>query len=159
MFPNIFLRVRVDYSKNYPKTPQIPPHAYLARPIGISQDKSAVEMKNKKVAYLRGNIRSPLSIPGVQDRKQAKAVSKTIPKFRAQFLMPWWTIELRLVLQTIKSAHWTITMETKNAVWHVYSKVFRSLQVYNGENFQLTLKISTSRNQNFQYNQKPKHCK
>ena len=43
--------------------------------------------------------------------------------------MPWWTMELRRVLQMIKSAHCTTTMETKKAVWHVYSSVFLSRYV------------------------------
>lgn len=41
--------------------------------------------------------------------------------------MPWWTIELRRVLQTMRSAHWTITIEMKNEVWQVYSRIFRFL--------------------------------
>ncbi|KYN38457.1 hypothetical protein ALC56_07164, partial [Trachymyrmex septentrionalis] len=38
-------------------------------------------------------------------------------------------IELRRVLQTIKSAHCTITIDTKKAVWQVNSSVLRSLYV------------------------------
>ncbi|EZA51213.1 hypothetical protein X777_09890 [Ooceraea biroi] len=34
-------------------------------------------------------------------------------------------IELRRVLQTIRSAHCTITIDTKNAVWQVNSNVLR----------------------------------
>ena len=44
-------------------------------------------------------------------------------------LMPWWTIELRLVLHTMRSAHCTTTMDTKKAVWHVYSTCFLALYV------------------------------
>lgn len=39
-------------------------------------------------------------------------------------------IELRRVLQMIKSAHCTTTMETKKAVWQVYSMSLRDLYVY-----------------------------
>ena len=45
------------------------------------------------------------------------------------FFMPCWNTEFFLVLQMIKSAHCTITMDTKKAVWQVYSKIFRSLSV------------------------------
>lgn len=79
--------------------------------------------------HLSGNMRNPLSIPGVYERKAARAVSKIKPKLRAQLRIPWWTIELRRVLQMIKSAHCTTTMETKKAVWHVYSNVFLSRYV------------------------------
>lgn len=79
--------------------------------------------------YLSGNMRRPLSIPGVYDRKAASAVSKIKPKLSAQLRIPWWTIELRRVLQIIKSAHCTTTMDTKKAVWHVYSNVFLSRYV------------------------------
>lgn len=76
--------------------------------------------------YLSGNIRRPLSMPGVYDRTAANTVSNTKPKLRAQFRMPWWKSELRRVLQMIKSAHCTTTIDTKNAVWQVYSSVLRS---------------------------------
>lgn len=76
--------------------------------------------------HLSGNMRRPLSMPGVYDRTAANIVSNTRPKLSAQFLMPWWKIELRRVLQMIKSAHWTTTMDTKNAVWQVNSSVLRS---------------------------------
>lgn len=76
--------------------------------------------------HFRGYIRSPLSIPGVYERKAASAVSKMMPKLRAQLRIPWCTIELRRVLQIIKSAHCTTTMDTKNAVWQVYSRALRS---------------------------------
>ena len=39
--------------------------------------------------------------------------------------MPCWKIELRRVLQMMRSAHCTITMLTKKAVWHVNSSTFR----------------------------------
>ena len=73
---------------------------------------------------------SPLSIPGVYDRNAASAVSKSSPKFSMWFFMPCWNTELRLVLQMIRSAHWTITIDTKNAVWHVNSRILRSLYVH-----------------------------
>lgn len=38
--------------------------------------------------------------------------------------MPCWKTEFRLVLQMIRSAHWTTTMLTKKAVWHVNSTTF-----------------------------------
>lgn len=38
--------------------------------------------------------------------------------------MPCWKTEFLLVLQMIRSAHWTMTMLTKNAVWHVNSTIF-----------------------------------
>lgn len=68
------------------------------------------------VTHLRGYMRRPLSMPGQYDRKAASAVSKTRPKFSAQLRMPWCTIELRRVLHTIRSAHWTTTIDTKKAV-------------------------------------------
>merc|ERR1719352_1912268 len=37
--------------------------------------------------------------------------------------MPCWNTEFFLVLQMIRSAHWTTTMDTKKAVWQVYSKI------------------------------------
>ena len=39
----------------------------------------------------------------------------------------WVRMEFFLVLQMIKSAHCTTTMLTKNAVWHVYSRILRWL--------------------------------
>uniref|UniRef100_A0A6B0U5M6 Putative secreted protein n=1 Tax=Ixodes ricinus TaxID=34613 RepID=A0A6B0U5M6_IXORI len=50
--------------------------------------------------------------------------------FRTWFLMPWCRMEFLLVLQMIKSAHCTMTMETKKAVWQVYSRVLRFLYVH-----------------------------
>lgn len=79
--------------------------------------------------HLSGYIRRPLSIPGQYERNAANAVSNTNPKFNAQFRIPWWTIEFRRVLQIIKSAHCTTTIDTKKAVWHVNSSVFRSRYV------------------------------
>jgi len=38
--------------------------------------------------------------------------------------MPCWKTEFLLVLQMIRSAHWTTTMLTKKAVWHVNSTTF-----------------------------------
>lgn len=69
-----------------------------------------------RITYLSGYMRRPLSMPGQYDRKAASAVSNTRPKFSAQLRMPWCTIELRRVLHTIRSAHWTTTMDTKKAV-------------------------------------------
>jgi len=37
----------------------------------------------------KGYILRPLSMPGQYDKKAARAVSNTKPKFNAQFLMPW----------------------------------------------------------------------
>lgn len=85
--------------------------------------------KKQNKTHFSGYIRRPLSIPGQYDKNAANAVSNTKPKFNAQFRMPWWTIELRRVLHTIKSAHCTTTIETKNAVWQVYSSVLRSRYV------------------------------
>lgn len=70
-------------------------------------------------------------MPGVYERKAASNVSNIRPKFNAQLRMPWCTMELRLVLQMIRSAHCTTTIDTKNAVWQVYSRVFLSRYVYN----------------------------
>ena len=78
---------------------------------------------------LRGYIRSPLSMPGQYERKAAKRVSKQSPKLSIPFFIPCWNTEFFLVLQMIKSAHWTITMDTKKAVWQVYSRIFRSLLI------------------------------
>merc|ERR1739838_320775 len=36
--------------------------------------------------------------------------------------MPCWNTEFFLVLQMIRSAHWTTTMETKKAVWQESSR-------------------------------------
>merc|ERR1712106_506157 len=36
--------------------------------------------------------------------------------------MPCWNTEFFLVLQMTRSAHCTTTMETKKAVWQVYSR-------------------------------------
>lgn len=40
------------------------------------------------------------------------------------YFIPCWKSDSLLVLQMIRSAHCTMTMETKNAVWHVYSNFF-----------------------------------
>lgn len=71
-------------------------------------------------------MRRPFSMPGQYERNAASTVSKTRPKFKAQLRMPCWKIELRRVLQMIRSAHCTTTIEMKKAVWQVYSKVLRS---------------------------------
>lgn len=55
-------------------------------------------------------------MPGVYERMAANNVSNTIPKFKAQFLIPWWKMELRRVLQIMISAHCTTTIDTKKAV-------------------------------------------
>jgi hypothetical protein len=39
-----------------------------------------------KSTHFKGYILKPLSIPGQYDKKAARAVSNTSPKFRAQFL-------------------------------------------------------------------------
>ena len=78
---------------------------------------------------LSGYMRRPLSMPGVYERKQARHVSKTRPKLSAQLSMPCWRMQLRRVLQMIRSVHCTITIATKNAVWHVYSSTLRSAYV------------------------------
>lgn len=44
--------------------------------------------------------------------------------------MPCWKTEFLLVLQMIRSAHWTTTMLTKKAVWHVNSTTFLCSYVY-----------------------------
>uniref|UniRef100_A0A1A9ZK35 Uncharacterized protein n=1 Tax=Glossina pallidipes TaxID=7398 RepID=A0A1A9ZK35_GLOPL len=75
---------------------------------------SRIDLKN-----ITGYMRRPFSMPGQYERKAAKMVSNTKPKFKAQFLMPCWNIEFRRVLQMIKSAHCTTTIDTKNAVWQV----------------------------------------
>lgn len=76
--------------------------------------------------HFSGYMRRPLSMPGQYDRKAANTVSNTKPKFNAQFRMPCWKTEFRRVLQMIKSAHCTTTIDTKKAVWQVYSSVLRS---------------------------------
>lgn len=40
------------------------------------------------------------------------------------YFIPCWRMEFRLVLQMIRSAHWTMTMLAKKAVWQVYSTIF-----------------------------------
>lgn len=58
---------------------------------------------------------------------------RALPKLRARegvqpqagpHFMPCWKTEFRLVLQMIRSAHWTTTMLTKKAVWQVNSTTF-----------------------------------
>lgn len=44
---------------------------------------------------------------------------------RGTYIMPWWTMELRRVLQIMRSAHCTMTMAMKKAVWQVYSSTLR----------------------------------
>jgi len=39
-----------------------------------------------------------------------------------------WKTEFFLVLQMMRSAHWTTTMDTKKEVWQVYSRIFLSLK-------------------------------
>ena len=73
-----------------------------------------------------GYMFNPLSIPGVYDRKAARAVSKAMAKFNTQLSMPWLKMERHLVLQIITSDHCTMTMETKKAVWQVYSRILQS---------------------------------
>ena len=46
------------------------------------------------------------------------------------YFIPCWKMELILVLQISRSAHCTITMLTKNPVWHVYSSVLRWAKLY-----------------------------
>uniref|UniRef100_A0A1B0C680 Uncharacterized protein n=1 Tax=Glossina palpalis gambiensis TaxID=67801 RepID=A0A1B0C680_9MUSC len=72
-------------------------------------------------------MRRPFSMPGQYERKAAKMVSNTKPKFKAQFLMPCWNIEFRRVLQMIRSAHCTTTIDTKNAVWHLLVEFLKAL--------------------------------
>lgn len=102
--------------------------------------------------HLRGNILRATSMPGQYDRKAASAVSSNRPKMRIRFLrkqrrakvrtttmcvswsesrsftctyfIPCWRIEFLLVLQMIRSAHWTTTMLAKKAVWQVNSTIF-----------------------------------
>merc|ERR1719427_695949 len=38
--------------------------------------------------------------------------------------MPCWNTEFFLVLQMMRSAHCTTTIDTKKAVWQVYSRIF-----------------------------------
>lgn len=40
------------------------------------------------------------------------------------YFMPCWKREFLLVLQMIRSAHWTTTMLTKKLVWQVNSTIF-----------------------------------
>ena len=63
-----------------------------------------------------GYILNPLSIPGVYERIAARIVSKHMPKLSMWLVMPCWNTESFRVLQIIKSAHCTMTIETKNAV-------------------------------------------
>ena len=44
--------------------------------------------------------------------------------------MPWWMMEFLRVLQMSRSVHCTITMDIKNAVWHVNSSTLRWAYVY-----------------------------
>ena len=45
-------------------------------------------------------------------------------KKNSTHFIPWWKSDNLLVLQMIKSAHCTTTIDTKKAVWQVYSKIF-----------------------------------
>ena len=45
-------------------------------------------------------------------------------KHSSAYFIPCWKSESLLVLQMSRSAHWTTTIDTKNAVWHVYSSFF-----------------------------------
>lgn len=54
----------------------------------LKQYRNGISQIEENVTYLRGYIRSPLSIPGVYDKKHANAVSNTKPKFKAQLRMP-----------------------------------------------------------------------
>lgn len=40
------------------------------------------------------------------------------------YFMPCWKREFLLVLQMMRSAHWTMTMLAKKLVWQVYSTIF-----------------------------------
>lgn len=40
------------------------------------------------------------------------------------YFMPWWKSEFLLVLQMIRSAHWTTTMLAKKLVWQLNSMIF-----------------------------------
>ena len=66
-----------------------------------------------------------------QNRKLNGAQHKT-------YVIPWWTTELRRVLQMMRSVHCTITMAVKKAVWHVYSSTLRWAYVCNGNAFALS---------------------
>ena len=46
------------------------------------------------------------------------------------YVIPWCMMEFLRVLQIIRSVHCTITIDMKNAVWHVYSSTFRWAYVY-----------------------------
>ena len=47
------------------------------------------------------------------------------------YVLTCWKTESFLVLQMIRSAHWTTTIATKKAVWQVYSRIFLSLDETN----------------------------
>lgn len=49
---------------------------------------------------------------------------KPITVLMITYLMPCWKSEFLLVLQMIRSAHWTTTMLEKKAVWQVNSMIF-----------------------------------
>lgn len=107
-----------------------PPHESTEESGKVSE-RSATRRAHRDLTrcrtYFNGYMRRPLSMPGVYDRMAANTVSKMRPKFKAQFLIPWWKMELRRVLQMMISAHCTTTIDMKKAVWQVNSNVLRSL--------------------------------
>ena len=67
-----------------------------------------------------------------------KTIRKEIPKDFGKktstetHFMPCWKTEFLLVLQTMRSAHWTTTMLAKKAVWQVNSTIFLCSYVWRG---------------------------
>ena len=57
--------------------------------------------------------------------------NKAIGAANHAHLMPCWKMDRRLVLLISRSAHCTMTMEVKKAVWQVYSTTFRWPEVCN----------------------------
>jgi hypothetical protein len=57
---------------------------------------------------------------------------KTKKEFKNKCVACWKT-EFFLVLQIMRSAHCTTTIDTKKEVWQVYSKILRSLIIQNNQ--------------------------
>lgn len=74
------------------------------------------------ILFLRGDI---YGVKEVIRERQGVQFGAGLGLGGSAHFMPCWKIELRRVLQMMRSAHCTITMLTKKAVWHVNSSTFR----------------------------------
>jgi len=77
------------------------------------------EKDGRKEKLLYGQLFFPL-----------RDVRSKLVKATCTDVMPWWMMEFLRVLQIIRSVHWTITIDMKNAVWHVNSSTLRCAYVY-----------------------------